>query len=434
MRVAVIGAGIAGLCAAFRMRERHDVSVFEAQSQAGGKVHSQHIDGYVFEWGPNGFLSSATELLDIVRDLGLDSEVVAADETASKRYIFWNGKLHALPSKPQQALTTSLISPLGKVRAMRELLAKPAEPPADETVDAFFTRHFGAEVARRIAAPALLGISGGDSRQTSLAALFPRLPAMERDHGSVLRAMVRSGGTRTKMLGFGAAGLQRLTTALCDALGDRVRLRSPVDTIARDAQGWSLGGERFDAIVVTVPAHAAAQMLDSCDPVLAGLLKRIPYAAMRVAGIAFRAADVPVALDGFGFLAARESGVRILGAVYTSTMFPDQAPTGTAYLRIFLGGSDDEAIANVPEPVLLGIVRRDLQTTLRITAAPLAFHDYLWRQGIPQYRPGHEALVAQIEERARAHGGLVLTGNAYHGLGIGDTARNAVAAVARLDG
>lgn len=371
-------------------------------------------------------------MLAIVRDLGLESSLVEADAAAAKRSIFWNGRLHALPTKPQQALANALISPLGKIRALSELFRKPAEPPPDESVAAFFTRHFGAQVAQRIVAPALLGISGGDAEQTSVAGLFPRLLAIEREYGSVLRGMMRGRGLRTRMLGFGAAGMQLLPRALADALRGRIRFDMPIERLERTSDGWIIAGERYDAAIVAVPAYAAAQMLASYDPALAALLGDIAYAPMRVAGIAFRAQDVPVPLDGFGFLAARGSGVRILGALYTSTMFPQQAPPDAAYLRIFLGGSTDEAIAALDEAALREIVRRDLRTALRITAEPLAFHEYLWRQAIPQYRIGHTRLVARIEEHAHAHAGLMLIGNAYHGIGIGDTVKNAVAAVAAL--
>jgi oxygen-dependent protoporphyrinogen oxidase len=433
MRVAVVGGGLAGLSAAYRLSAAHDVTLFERDAEAGGKVRSRSHDGRLFEWGPNGFLSSAQTLLEIVHELGLDEELVEANAAAAKRYIFWNGRLHALPSKPPDALKLTLLSPLQKLRALRELFRKPAEPPVGESVAAFFTRHFGAAVSERIVAPALLGITGGDAAATSLQALFPRVAQIEREHGSVLRGMARGGGVRTRLMSFGAAGFQRFTQALRERLGERVRLNDPVDAIERVGDGWRVrarsGELTCDALVIATPAYDAARLLEPVDPPLAALLQRIAYAPMRVIGVTYRAQDVPVPLDGFGFLAARGQGVRILGALYTSTMFPVQAPPGTAYLRIFLGGALDPQAVALDDAAALRIVCQDLQTVLGISVEPLAVDDVAWPSAIPQYSLDHPALVAAIAERAERLPALHVIGNAYRGIGVGDTVREAVAHV-----
>lgn len=438
MKIAVVGAGIAGLAAAFRLSAAHDVTVFEREDEPGGKIRSEAVDGYLFEWGPNGFLSSAAELRALASDAGLDGDVVEADAAASKRCIFWNGRLHALPVKPQQALRLSLLSAGGKLRAARELFMRPPKgAPERESVDAFFARHFGREVAERLVAPALLGISGGDARATSVDALFPRLRVMERERGSVLRALARSAsGQRTKMLGFGPRGMQHLTRTLAGRLGERLQTGCAVERVLPESGGWRLtharGESRADALVLAVPADLAAQMLADADAELAGLLREIPYSSMRVVGIAFRSHDVPVPLDGFGFLAARGEGVRILGALYSSSMFPQQAPDGIAYLRVFLGGALDPHAVALDTASARAIVRADLERTLGIRAEPVAYHEAMWPRAIPQYGLGHPALVAEIERRAASHERLVLTGNAYRGIGVGDAVRDALAGAARL--
>lgn len=430
MRIAIVGAGIAGLSAAMRLRNDHDVTVFESAGEPGGKIHSQSIDGLLFEWGPNGFLSSAKTLLEIVRELGLQSELVEANPAASKRYIYWDHRLHALPSKPQEALKLSLLTPAGKLRALSELFRKPAEPPPDESVQAFFCRHFGTQVAQRIVAPALLGITAGDAAATDITALFPRVVAMEREHGSLLRAMARAGAARTRLLSFGAAGFARLARAMGDALGERMHYGTSVTGVERTERGWHVlhrtGSMEADAVIVATPADAAASMLEHCDAHLAHALRRIPYAPMRVAGVAFRARDVPTPLDGFGFLAARNQGVRILGALYTSTMFPSQAPPGIAYLRVFLGGAADQHAIELDEQSAREVVLRDLRTTLGIAAQPIAYNEIVWKSAIPQYTLDHRDVLAKIEERLLAHPGLALIGNAYRGIGVGDTVADAV--------
>ncbi len=442
-RIAVVGAGIAGLTIAFRLRAAHDVTVFESAAVAGGKIHSESIDGYLFEWGPTGFLSRAAELVALARDAGLADEVTEANAAAAKRFIYWNGALHALPTKPPGMLAMNLLSPWGKVRALGDLFARSPAPSTsaatdrDESVYAFARRHFGREVAERIVAPALLGVSSGDAASTSVSSMFPRLRELERAHGSVIRGMISSRATPGRLSAFGPAGMQRLTDRLAELLGSRMRYATPVARLEPIATGgWRVhaGGEALevDTVIVTAPADAAATMLAACDAPLADELRGIPYAPMRVVGVGFRAADVSVPLDGFGFLAARGAGVRILGALYTSTIADGQSPPGTVYLRTFLGGTTDPAALDLDADAARAIVLADLATTLGIRAEPIAYHEVVWPRAIPQYQLDHPARLARIDERVALHAGLVLGGNAYRGLGVGDTVNDAVAIANRL--
>jgi oxygen-dependent protoporphyrinogen oxidase len=438
LRAIVVGAGIAGLAAALTLSARHDVLVLEREPLPGGKIRSQRLDGYLFDWGPNGFLSNAAEVHALAAEAGIEGELKQAGSAATKRSVYWNGKLHALPEKPQQALGLSLLSPLGKLRALGELFVRAprSEAAHDETVYAFFERRFGREVAERLVSPALLGISGGDAKTAAVDAIFPRVREMEREHGSVLRGMVRGRRAPGRLTSFGAGGMQRLTDAVALKLGERVRCGRAARRVEPRDGGWRVvdGNETVDAeaAVLAVPSDAAATLVEGFDPVLAELLRRIPYAPMRVAGIAFRPHDVPVPLDGFGFLVARGEGVRILGALYTSTIFPDQAPPDTAYVRVFLGGATDPGALDLDGDAARAIVRADLATTLGITAEPLAYHDVLWPRAIPQYGLAHRALLAEIDARVELHPGLSLAGNAYRGLGVGDSVREAVAVAARI--
>jgi oxygen-dependent protoporphyrinogen oxidase len=437
--VAVVGAGIAGLAVAHRLSAGHDVVVFEREPYAGGKIHSQKIDGLLFEWGPNGFLSNAAELRALVSELGLDDALTDASPAAANRFIYWRGKLHRLPAKPPQALALSLLSPFGKLRALGDLVARPRaadEDGRDESVFAFVERRFGREVAERIVAPALLGITGGDAAATSVSALFPRLVRLEREHGSVIRGMTRTRTAPGRLSSFGADGMQRLTDRLAERLGGRLRAGCTVERIEPLAHGWRIvhngGATEAERLVLATPADAAAALVEPFDVELAQRLRRIPYAPMRAAGIAFRAQDVGVPLDGFGFLAARGQGVRILGALYTSTIYPAQAPAGVVYLRVFLGGATDPHALALDADGARAIVRADLATTLGITAEPLAYHEIVWPRAIPQYTLEHGSILRGIDERLQAHGTLRLAGNAYRGLGLGDNVRDALALAAEI--
>ncbi len=436
--IAVVGGGIAGLTAAFSLMAEHDVTVFEHEGMAGGKIRSQKLDGFLFEWGPSGFLSNAQELNALAAELELTDAVIDARPEAKNRFIYWDGKLHKLPSKPPGIFSMSLLSPGGKLRAFRELFVprRGANDGEDESVYAFMARRFGTEVAERIATPALLGVSGGNAASTSLAAVFPRLPELERERGSVIRGMVRGSRTASQMRSFAGSGMQRLTDRLVERLGNRMRLGTTVTRIEPDGAGWRIVHDRGEAVaervIVATPAYAAAGMVAGFDAELARQLDAIAYAPMRVIGVAFRREDVAAPLDGFGFLAARGCGVRILGATYTSSMLPEQAPPGTVYVRVFMGGAADPGAALLDPEAARAIVLADLATTLGITAAPIAYHEIVWNNAIPQYALGHSKRVQTIEQLTQAHAGLALTGNAYRGLGVNDTVRDARTVAARI--
>jgi protoporphyrinogen/coproporphyrinogen III oxidase len=434
--IAIVGAGIAGLAAAYRLSAQHDVVVFERETSAGGKIRSQKLDGYLFEWGPAGILSSDEELAELVAELGLGEALTPAASAAKNRFIYWAGALHRLPASPREALTLSLLTRLGRLRALGEVFVPKGSNERDESVFAFMQRRFGRQVAERIVSPALLGVSGGDAATTSLGAIFPRLQAMEAEHGSVLRGMIKGrrkpGSTST----FTDGGMQTLTDRLAGRLRERIRLGVTVERVEPAEARWrvthSAGETLADAVIVATPAAAAARLVEGFDAELAARLREIPYAPMRVVGLAFRAEDVPVSLDGFGFLAARRQGVRILGALYTSSIVPGHAPAGTAYLRIFVGGSTDPELATLDAAAVRSIVLADLRNALGIGAAPLAYHEVTWPEAIPQYKLGHRSLVASIEKLESAHAGFALTGNAYRGLGVGDAVRDARAVAARI--
>jgi oxygen-dependent protoporphyrinogen oxidase len=439
-RIAVVGGGIAGLTAAYRASKTHDVVLFERETTAGGKIRSEKIEGgFLFEWGPSGFLSSAAEVQALIDEIGLRADLTPASEAAKKRFIYWNGTLHALPAKPPDALKMTILSPLGKLRAFGELFVGKGDGADDESVLAFMQRRFGRQVAERLVAPALLGISGGDAATTSMASIFPRVRDIEAAHGSVIRGMMKAPkGKRgsANLCSFADGGMQRITDRLTERLGERVRRGTAVNRVEPAGEGWRVvhdGGETLvDRVIVATPSDAAAMLVAGFDADLAARLREIPYAPMRAVGVAFRREDVPVPLDGFGFLAARGQGVRLLGAFYTSSIIPEHAPAGTAYLRIFLGGATDPDIANLDADAVKAIVLADLKTILGITAAPIAHHEMLWRQAIPQYRLPHRAIVRAIEARESLHSGFALAGNAYRGLGVGDNVRDALAVADRI--
>ncbi len=438
MKVAVVGAGISGLTAAYRLWQAGvEVVVLERESVAGGKIRSSSRDGLTFDWGPNGFLSNAPGTLKLVHDLGLNPELEPASDAAKHRFIWRGGALHKLPGTIPAAITTKLLTPFQKIRSLLEYFV-PAKTPETESVFDFALRRFGRAVAETFIAPMVIGITSGDARATSLDALFPRMRGMEQTKGGLLRAMI-AGQRQAKKTGieppssrltsFKQGGIQRLTDRLQEVLGNNLKLGVTVSKLEPLKNGYrvfsSVGMFDVDAVILATPAFVSADLLEPSKPELALELRAIPYADVRVFGLSFNPSDVPANLGGFGFLAARGQGIRILGCLYTSTLFAQQTSSNQIFLRVICGGSVDPEFSSLSAEAALEVIKHDLQKTLGITAQPISVHEARWDKGIPQYTLDHPTRMSRIQTLIEQSSGLYLAGNAYRGVGVNDCIREA---------
>jgi oxygen-dependent protoporphyrinogen oxidase len=314
----------------------------------------------------------------------------------------------------------------------------PASKPETESVFDFAARRFGRAIAETFIAPMVIGITSGDARATSLDALFPRMRAMEQSQGSLLRAMIagqrqaKKSGVKppsSRLTSFKQGGIQRLTDRLQELLGTSLKLGVAVSKLERQNNGYRVfsnaGMFEADAVILATPAFVSADLLEDLNADLALELRAIPYANVRVFGLSYHPADVPANLDGFGFLAARDQGIRILGCLYTSTLFPQQTTNNLVFLRVICGGSTDPSFADLSSEAALEIVKQDLQKTLGIAAQPVSIHEARWDKGIPQYTLEHPTRLAKIETLLERIPGVYLAGNAYRGVGVNDCIREA---------
>ncbi len=445
-RVAVVGGGISGLTAAYYLSKRPglEITVLEQSPQLGGKLGVSTPQGYTVDWAANGFLTNVTETLELARDLGLEDELEPAAGAAKYRFLYKDGELKPLPLSLPTFFKSDLLTPIGKVRAALEpLLGRHAE--TEESVYDFLKRHFGRQFAEVFAEPFTLGITSGDARELSLDALFPRFKALEQEHGSLIRGMMAAqrrakneGKPKSRLTSFRSGGVNRLIRALGDALGQRVRLGVGVERLEPLHEGYRLtlsSGEPLmaDAVVLATPAYVTAGLLEFI-PEAASELGRIPYADVQVFGLGYNRADVPNALEGFGFLAPRGEGLRALGVLYGSSIFPGQAPQGRVLLRVIAGGSVDPEFSELSEGDMLRGVKRDLEVSLGIFAEPEMVTHIPWAKGIPQYELGHGVRVKTIMQEVRSQPGLYLTGNAYYGVGVNDCVRDAKRVAAEVLG
>jgi oxygen-dependent protoporphyrinogen oxidase len=354
------------------------------------------------------------------------------------------GRLHRAPDSPPTVLTTSILSPLAKLRLVMEPWVPRAAPGADETVQEFSSRRIGREAAERLVDAAVAGISAGDSRKLSVRAAFPMLVEMERDHGSLIRAMLarqraaKAGGppAASKLVAFDG-GMATLVDALAGSLGSALRTGRRVTRIASMGSRWSVeceGGVAVDAdrVLLALPASRAALVLKQAAPALSDLLAEVPYAGVAMVALAYRAADVGRSLDGYGYLVDRQEGLDTLGVLWESSLFDGRAPEGFAVLRVMIGGSrHPEAVAR-DEAALVQRARAELAGPMGVIADPVRTWVRRWPDSIAQYEIGHLERVAEARLLAARHAGLELCGSSYDGVSFGSAIRSGIAAADRI--
>lgn len=410
----------------------------ETGDHPGGNIRTTQDSGYTCEWGPNGYLDNVPATPALVRRLGLESDVQVADEQAALRFIYRKGKLRQVPTSPPAFLGSDALSWPGKLRILAEPIARRRPDGVDETVHDFAARRIGAEAARVLVGAMVTGVYAGDVRELSLQATFPKMHAMESDHGGLFRAMLAKrkeakargesdgggpagpGGTLTSFHG----GLQRLIDALANAVGPSLRRSSPVRSISdmgrRGFRVLTAHGAPIeaDAVVLACPAWHAAPLVRDMDPTMAATMDAIPSAPVAVIHLGYTISALPQPPRGFGFLVPRGEGLRILGTLFSSNIFPGRAPDGSALLTVMAGGAGDAAALDLDDSALVAMIRRELQGIMNIQVAPHFVRVFRHPRGIPQYTVGHLDRVAEIEKLCDGHGGLWVSGNSYHGISV----------------
>ena len=453
--VIIVGGGVSGLATGYwlrALRPELSVVVLEAGESAGGHVTSTSEEGFTVDWGPSAVHAGAPDTQALIEALGLDSEIVPSAPGAQRRFVVRRGALVAVPGSPRALVASPLLSPAGKLRAVLEPLVRRGAD-ADESVSEFLGRRFGRAAAEAIDEVLVTGLVAGDPARLSAAALFPRLVALEREHGSLLRGFVAqrrtvrpagrpgASGGPDSLAGRGSAsgatgmftfsgGLGRLTVALASALGPALLTDARVNAVRASEDGFHLElarGRRLAAasLVLATPAPVTAELVSALSEAAARELRCIPYVGVGVAAVGYARDTLLQVPDGFGFLAPRGQGVRSLGVLFSTSTFPGLAPGGGVLLRAITGGSLDAEFLDLDDAEALAEVKHDLEVTLGITAAT-SFARYRRLAGaIPQYETGHAARLVRIEEALAPWPGLQLIGNAYRGVGVNDCLREA---------
>jgi protoporphyrinogen/coproporphyrinogen III oxidase len=448
-RIAIIGGGISGLSTLHFLKRRLttdiSISLFEADSRIGGTIGSDRCDGYVCDWGPNGFLDRVPLTLQLVEELGLKNKLRPANPQADNRFIYRHGRLHAISASPMKFMTSSLLSLRGRLRVTMEPFIKPKRDNTDESVFAFAARRIGREAAEAMIDPMVSGIFGGAAKAVSLRSCFPIMEEMERNYGSLFKAMLAKkktgknagpAGPSGRLTSFNN-GLYTIIERFHELYGEFIYSDSPVLRIIKTPQGYQVEfsgkpAETFSAVVLATPAFAAAQILRDADQQLSDLLNQIPYASLAVCGFGYCGDKRAQELDGFGFLVPRNEGKRILGSIWTSSIFQDQAPAGQVLLRTMIGGYTDPAAVQLSDNELVSAVHGELVSILGLQTRPAFVRIFRYEKGIPQFTLGHSDRMQQIGRRLDTLPGIYLASNAYSGIGLNDCVTRALESAEKL--
>ncbi len=433
--VAIVGAGIAGLTAAFYLqRSNIPVTLYESAPRAGGMIQTTGRDGFLVERGPNTILESAPEVSSLVSDLGLKSRCLYPAPGMKARYVVRDGRCVRLPQSALDALRTPLLSLQAKLRVLGEpFIARGVS--ADEPLSLFVRRRLGAEMLDYLIDPFVGGVYAGDPDRLSVAHAFPKLHALEQTYGSLIKGSILGARARKKraagskigaaMLSFDS-GLGALVEALSARLAPAIHLQSAVTGVRRDGAAWTIetsAGERHKhpAVLLCAPAHrvAAIAIDDIPQPDLAPL-REVHYPAIARVALAFPRDRVAHALDGFGVLIPRKEQMHALGILFSSSLFPNRAPEGYALLTAYLGGSRGRGIVDTADAGLVEYALADMRKLLGVSGRPVFEDVARIPLAIPQYNVGYGKVkdaIAGIEARAP---GVFIAGSYRNGISVAD--------------
>jgi protoporphyrinogen/coproporphyrinogen III oxidase len=437
--VAIIGGGITGLTAAFRLQQKNiPVTLYEAGDRVGGVIQSVRCDGYLAEFGPNTLLETSPKVAALIDDLGLSDRRVYSDPTAKNRYVVRGKRLIKMPESPLGFIATPLFSPVAKLRLLLEPFIQRHDKSREESVAGFVQRRLGREFLDRAVDALVGGIYAGDPQKLSVSQAFPKLCALEKEYGSLIKGQV-FGARKRKRSGEVAKpharkfsfdeGLQVLTETLCAKLKGEVRMRCPVTALTQSDKAWNVrwrshgneGQTPHSAIVYAGTAFGLSKIeIETRVPVNVSSFADIHYPPVASVVLGFRREDVAHPLDGFGMLIPRLEGFRILGSIFSSSLFPNRAPAGHVTLTSYVGGTRSPELAHERAEELCHIVYEDLRVLLGIRGKPTFKHHVLFPKAIPQYELGYGQFRNLMAETEIGAPGLFLAGHYRNGISVSD--------------
>ena len=451
MRVAIVGAGISGLSSAHYLRklcrEKNvplELVLFESSARPGGVFDTVKKGDMVLELGPDSFITSKPWALDLARELGLEDSLIGVGYGRGKHtFVYHDGKLQALPegfflmapSKLLPFLRCGLFSAGAKLRVLLEPLL-PRGGGGDESVRSFVQRRFGREIFDKAAQPLLGGIYMADPDKLSLSATMPQFLEMEKRSGSVLWNLLRNpptsrgeSGARYGLFLTPAEGMSVIIEKLCESAEfARQDLETTVLSLKKSGRGWLVGSDRgeeeFDAVVLSIRADTAGQLLSDVDPQFGPRLSGVCYVSSVVATLVFEEKDFRGLPDGLGIIIPSAEGMDLVACSLYSSKFPRKSGSGKVVIRCFLGGELNPEAALWDEEKIKVVLKEELGQIFGFDNHPTEIYIRRYPMSMPRFALGHKEEISGVMHRLSRHSGLALCGAAYHGIGIPDCTRS----------
>ena len=448
-RVAIIGGGISGLSVAQRLVELGEpcaITVLEDRARLGGVLETVHEDGYLFESGADNFITNVPWAVDLCRRMGFEDQLLQTGERHRGAFVVRRGRLRKIPqgfiimapSRTWPVVATPILGPLAKLRMAAEYFVPKRKDDSDESLAAFVVRRFCRQTYDRLVQPLIGGIYTGDPSKLSLQSTMPRFREMEKEHGSLIRAIMSQASKRPESDRNSSGGRYSMfvaprdgVTSFIDAIAARlptgsVQLNAPVTEIQQQPDNtWnvSIGGETprtetFDAVVLATQARSASRILSDVDQPLSEQLGDIHHSGCAIVSLTYQRSDISHPLDGFGFVVPAVERRKIISGSFSSVKYAGRAPDGSCLIRVFIGGAMQQELVDLPDDQLREIAETELRELLGIRGDSNHARIARLPNTMPQYYVGHAQRVETIRDRAASKTGLFLTGNAFEGVGI----------------
>lgn len=417
--VIVIGSGISGLSVAYRLNKVGvKVLVLEKEEQLGGNIQTILKDGFLCELGPQTILADR-EVEEFLKDAGISPEY--ASVVSKNRYVYKKGKLIPIPMSLLEFLTSPLLSISGKLRLLKEPFV-PKSVKTEESIAEFVRRRLGEEFLNYLVAPFVSGVYAGDPKELSVKYAVRKVYELEQKYTSLIKGAIKlkALGPSGKLISF-KGGNKTLIEELSKNLAVQnenvaLRIRKKEGIYLVDAKE---GKYEARAVVIASPAWSLGYLLRDISWSVAQEFDKVYYAPVVVVHAVVKEGTVP---KGFGFLVPRVEKKRILGAVFSSQLFPGRAPEGMELLTIYLGGSTDPQIVDYEDDLIAQIVQSEIKEILG--QVPQIINITKWKRGIPQYTLGYGRFYELADLIEKENPGLFLTGNYLRGVSVADCIRN----------
>ena len=439
--VAIIGGGITGLTAAFQLQQRGiPVKLYEGGDRVGGVIRTVRDGGYLAECGPNTILETSPLIGELIRDAGVEDRRLYSNPSAAKRYLVRGHKMINLPTSPLGFFTTPLFSWRAKVGLLAAPVRRPASDDKEESLAEFVIRRLGREFLDYAINPFVAGVYAGDPERLSVKHAFPKLQELEQRYGSLIKGQILGARERerlgtvskqnAKKISF-IGGLQVITDALGEKLGDQVRLKHTAKGVRYENSGWQIdfqedvfeSGTNHSSVLLALPAFRLAELGILCNGKRTNLdlLGNIEYPPITSVVLGFRREDVTHPLDGFGVLIPEIEKFNSLGTIFSSSLFPSRAPRGHVTLTSYIGGTRAPDLARLDPDEIIELVMQDLRILVGLNGKPTHSYTCFYPRAIPQYNVGYGAFMERMDDAEKEAPGLFLGGHFRDGISLGDS-------------